>query len=83
MEIHLLQLYHTMNELFKIDLIVWKYSSCQYITVPPFRFKIDLIVWKWPISESVFRFNKLFKIDLIVWKYELIEMIEEGKFSLK
>ena len=39
--------WHYHGSWFKIDLIVWKYSSFNMSIVYGTRFKIDLIVWKY------------------------------------
>ena len=55
--------------LFKIDLIVWKWSAIPNADQIVIGFKIDLIVWKYRYRMVELRNPILFKIDLIVWKY--------------
>ena len=58
--------------LFKIDLIVWKYTGNTSIANDVDRFKIDLIVWKYMKESEPDEPQRKFKIDLIVWKLTCI-----------
>ena len=68
MEILLKVVRFPVMDMFKIDLIVWKYVDFPCLDGTPSKFKIDLIVWKYRKISRKNRNTNRFKIDLIVWK---------------